>query len=105
MAKLIKVTKGVPRLSEEISAQIAEFELAKKQIDEKEAELKKQLLAEMEKAGILKVDNDELTITYIAPCDAETFDKKAFKKDHPDLHDQYVTMKPRASYIKIAVKG
>ena len=105
MNELIVMNDGVPCLVPEISAQIAEFETSIKTLEKQRDELKKAILDAMEGAGILKIDNDDVTINYIAPCDSESFDKKAFKKDHPDLHDQYVSMKPRAAYIKIAVKG
>lgn len=104
MNELITMNNGVPCLAEGISKQIAEFESSIKAMEKQRDDLKKSILEAMENAGVLKIDNDDVTINYIAPCDSESFDKKAFKKDHPDIHDQYVTMKPRSAYIKITVK-
>lgn len=66
--------------------------------------LKADILKEMETRGLLKLENDEIAIRYVAPTDAESFDKSAFRKANPDLYDEYVTMKPRAAYVTIKVK-
>ena len=67
-------------------------------------ELKAAIQAEMEKRNILKLDTDEIAIRYIAETDTESFDKARFKKENPDLYDEYITMKPRAAYVTIKVK-
>ena len=59
---------------------------------------------EMEKKGIKKIESEELLINYIESTDRETFDKKAFQKEHADLFDEYVTMKPVKSSIRVKVK-
>ena len=52
----------------------------------------------------MKIENDVLSIRYVAECDVESFDKAAFKKDNPDLYDNYISMKPRSAYITIKIK-
>ena len=84
---------------------LAHFEHMVKEIKEAEEQLKEQIRAEMEKRGIAKLESDDLIINYIAPTDAETFDKKRFRKEHPELHDEYITMTRRAGYVKITLKG
>lgn len=59
---------------------------------------------EMEKKGIKKIESDELLINYIESTDRETFDKKAFQEEHADLYDEYITMKPVKSSIRVKVK-
>ena len=104
MNEVIILNDGVPCLASEISTQIAEFERSIKAMEKQRDDLKKAIQEAMENAGVLKIDNDEVTINYIAPCDAEYFDKAKFKKEHPDIHDQYISMKPRNAYIKISAK-
>ena len=58
----------------------------------------------MESKGIIKVETEEITISYIAPTDRETFDSKRFKADHADLFDEYVKMSPVKSSVRIKVK-
>ena len=61
------------------------------------------LLAEMEARGIAKLECDGLSVSYIAPTDRETFDKKRFKAENPDMYDDYVDMKPVKASIRIKV--
>lgn len=102
--ELIKIENEVALLDSEVSRQIAEFEKQLKAIKEQEDELKQSILNEMESKGIIKVETDELAITYIAPSDRETFDSKSFKADHQDLYDEYVKMSPVKSSIRLKVK-
>lgn len=83
---------------------LAHFERMVKEIKAAEDELKTSIKNEMERRGITKLTDDELTITYIAPTDAEKFDKARFRKEHPELHDEYIRMTPVAGYIKITLK-
>lgn len=66
--------------------------------------LKADIQAEMERKGIIKIDTDEVAITYIAPTARETFDKKKFKKDMPDIYDRYVDFAPVSASLRIKIK-
>lgn len=101
---LIKVENNVPVLDAEISSQIAEFERQAKFIEEQEKRLKNAILTEMEAKGIIGIETDDLKITYVAPTDREKFDSKGFKSDHSELYDEYVSMIPVKSSIRIKVK-
>lgn len=91
-------------LKPEASAQLAEFERVANDIKEKQKKLKDKILAEMEEHGILKIETDELTITYIAESDRETFDSKAFRKDNPDLYDEYVKIGTVSASVRMKLK-
>ena len=82
-----------------------------KMIDEEEKELKEKkekireiLLKEMEDKNILKLENENISITYKAPTERETFRTKDFKKDLPDLYDAYVEFTPVKSSLLIKFK-
>lgn len=100
---LIKFANGNSLLDIETSNKIAEFERQLKEIKEQEEVLKEAIKAEMEAKGILKVEDEinGITITYIASTTRETFDSKRFKKDNPDLYDEYVKISPVKSSIRI----
>ena len=98
---LIKIENGISVLDIAVSNQIAEFERAMKAIKEQEEALKEAIKAEMEAKGILKIETDEMTISYIAPATRETFDNRKFKADNPDLYDEYVKLSPVKSSIRI----
>ena len=102
--ELIKVESGIALLDAETSAKIADFERKMKQIKEQEEALKTAILDEMEAKGLIKIETDEMIISYIASTDRETFDSKAFRKDHADLYDEYIKMQPVKSSIRIRVK-
>ena len=104
MNDLITIKDGTALLDVETSAKIAEFERKMKEIKEAEDALKQGILKEMEQKGILKVETEEMTISYIAPTDRETFDSKRFKFDHPDMFDEYVKMSPVKASVRIKVK-
>lgn len=104
MQELIKIENGIALLDAETSARIAEFERMAKSIKEQEDALKQAILAEMEEKGILKLETEEMTVSYVAPTDRETFDSKTFKKENPKLYDEYVKMTPVKSGVRIKVK-
>ena len=102
--ELIKIENDIALLDIETSAKIAEFERQAKAIKEQEDELKKAILEEMESKNIIKLETDDLMISYVSTTDRETFDSKAFREDHADLYDEYVKMTPAKSSIRIKVK-
>ena len=104
MNDLITINNGVALLDAETASKIADFERKMKEIKEAEDSLKQGILNEMEQKGILKVETEEITISYIAPTDRETFDSKRFKTEHADMFDEYVKMTPVKSSVRIKVK-
>lgn len=102
--ELIKVENEIGILDTEVSKKVAEFEKALKEIKEKEEKLKQNILSEMESKNILKLETDDLTITYIAPAERETFDSKKFREENSDLYDEYVKFSPVKSSIRVKVK-
>ena len=102
--ELIKVYGEAAILDGTTAKHIAEFEKMAKEIKVKEDELKKAILAEMESKGIIKLETDELTISYVASTDRETFDSKKLRADNPDLYDEYIRMSTVKSSIRIKLK-
>jgi hypothetical protein len=105
MNDLITITNGIAVLDSDIASRIADFERKLKDIKEAEDKLKQGVLEEMQEKGILKIETEEMTISYIAPTDRETFDSKRFRADHEDLFDEYVRMSPVKASVRIKVKG
>lgn len=104
MSELIKVDNGTVLLNEDVAKKIAEFELQMKYYKAQEDELKAAILAEMEAKNIIKLDNDFLTISYVAGSDRETLNSKQLRAELPDIYDAYVEIKPVKSSIRIKVK-
>ena len=104
MDNLIRIEQNTVLLNPEVSQKLAEFERLAKEIKAKQDELKKQIQEVMEINGIVKIETEELTISYIAPTTRETFDSKKFRKDNPDLYDEYVRMSPVSASVRMKVK-
>ena len=104
MDELIRVEQNTALLNPEVSSKLAEFERMAKEIKAKEDELKQRVLAEMEQHGILKIETDDLIINYVAETSRETFDSKAFRKDNPDLYDEYVKISTVSASVRMKVK-
>ena len=91
-------------LTSDTSKKIAEIEIKMKALKAKEEELKQMILKEMEEKNLLKLDAEELSISYIAPSERETFDSKALKEELPDVYDIYIKFSPVKSSIRIKLK-
>lgn len=104
MNDLIQVINGVPSLDGGTIKMIAEYEKAMKELKDKEDAIKQAILDEMEVKGILKVDSDDISISYIAPSERESFDSKTFRKEHSDLYDEYIKLIPVKSSIRMKIK-
>lgn len=105
MNDLINFERNKPMLDPQVSSAIAEYERTIDYLKGKVDAIKKTILEEMEKNGIIKIETDDVVITYIASTERETFDSKTFRKDHSDLYDDYIKMSPVKASIKIKVKG
>ena len=104
MDKLIKIENNTALLNPEVSRQLAEFERMAEEIKAKQKELKDKILLEMEERGIIKIETDELAINYVAAYSKETFDSKAFRKDNPDLYDEYVKIGTVSASVRMKLK-
>jgi len=102
--ELITVSQGVALLDAQTAVRIAEFERKMKEIKEAEDELKAAILEEMEEKNILKIQTDEMTISFVAGTERETLDSKQLKADHPDLYDSYIKLAPVKPSIRIKLK-
>lgn len=102
--ELITKDNNSVQLNSEISLKIANFEKQVKAIKEAEDKLKAQILEQMEKHNITKLDTQELTITYVAPTYRETFDSKKLRADDEELYNKYISLSSIKSSIRIKVK-
>lgn len=102
--EMIQVYKGEVMLTTEATNKIAELERTITELKKIQDDVKKAIIEEMEQKGVVKLDNDVVTITYIAPTDRETFDSKKFKEEQPDMYDEYVKISPVKASVRIKVK-
>lgn len=92
------------QLSDIITSELKMIDEEKKELKRKEEAIRETLLKEMEDKGIIKISDENISITYKAPTEKETFRTKDFKKDLPDLYDTYVEFTPVKSSLLIKIK-
>lgn len=91
-------------LSEEIVKKLVKFEKQVKKIEEQEDQIKQAILDAMQKYGVLKLENDLLSITYVGATTRESFDSKSFKKDYEDLYNKYINISLVKPSIRVKIK-
>lgn len=74
-----------------------------KEIGDSRNKLKEQLVDLMEAYGINKFDNDEMSISYVKARTGSRFDTTRFKKEHPDLYNQYLKETETAASVRFKV--
>lgn len=84
---------------------IASLMRMKKQLEDQEKELKKQLTKAMEDYGIKSYENDTIKMTYVAPTTRNTIDSTRLKKDHPELVEEYTKVSNVSASVRVTVKG
>ena len=104
MNDLIKIENGTAVLNGNVTKQIAEFETQIKALKKQEEDLKKSILDAMKENGVIKIDNDHLTINYVAGHDQERFDTKTFKEENKMIYDEYVKIVHVKDSVRIKAK-
>lgn len=103
--ELIKLYGEAAILDGTTAKHIAEFEKMAKEIKAKEDELKKAILEEMQDKGLIKLETDELVISFVSGTTRETLNTKSLKEELPDIYDTYVDIKSVKPSIRIKLKG
>lgn len=83
---------------------IAYYENEKKLAEENRNKVRDKIIEIMKAQGITKFENDSISITYIAPTDAETFDSKRFKEENPNTYQEYVKITHKKESVRITLK-
>lgn len=104
MADMIATRDGILILAKEFADKLVEFERQAATLKKQEDELKQALLEEMERRQILKIENDNLAITYVAASNRESFDSKRFRADFPTVYDDYVRISKVSPSVRIKLK-
>lgn len=76
-----------------------------KALTEQKNKIRDLIQKEMEEKGFYKIENDELSITYIAATTRESFDSKTFKEEHRDIYNLYTKQSEVAPSVRIKMKG
>lgn len=102
MNDLIKFKDG--KLDAQTICYILSVEMKMQALKEQYDAFKADLLTAMEQNGIVKYEDNNVRINYVAATQRETFDSKAFKADMPELYDEYVKFSNVKPSVRISVK-
>ena len=83
---------------------IADLTIQKKKLEEKEKEMRAQLVKAMEQYGVKKFESDSVTFTYTAPTVRNSIDSVKLKKELPDVAAKYTKTSNVSASVKIEVK-
>lgn len=100
---LVKVDGGLI-ISESFSVRLFCALQQYEDIKKKRDEMIEQLRSEMEKAGVVKIETDNMLINYIPEGTRETFDSKALREVSPDLYDQFVKLSTVKPSVRVKIK-
>ena len=104
MDDLIVLKNGEGALAPETVSKIADYERRMKELKEQEEALKEAIKEEMEAKNLIRLENEELVISYIAANDRISFDSKRFEKDHPEMYDEYLKVSKVRPSIRIKLR-
>lgn len=82
-----------PIVPQDVVSYVADLLALEKETKTKLDEAKKALRMAMEQHGIKTWDSGQFKATIAADSERASFDNIRFKKDHPDLYEQYTTLK------------
>lgn len=77
----------------------------KKELEDREKQLKENLVKAMESHGVKSFENDVIKMVYVAPTTRKTIDSTKLKQDHPDIAKQYTKTSEVSASVRVTVKG
>ncbi len=84
---------------------IKQFELQKKEAEEKAASLRQMLLEQMRSQNIKSFENERIKITYVEPTTRETIDSARLKKELPEIAEQYKKISNVKDSVRVTLKN
>jgi hypothetical protein len=61
-------------------------------------------LQAMEENGVIKLENELLSVSYVAEYEKETLDTAKLKKELPEIYDGYIKMSKVKASVRIKAK-
>ena len=83
---------------------IADIASKKKELDEQDKEMRKQLEKAMDQFAIKSFENDLVKITYVEPTTTTSVDSAKLKKNHPDVYAECSKVSEVKGSVRITVK-
>lgn len=88
----------------ELEKIIAEADQRKKEAEAEQEEMKKAIMAAMEKHGTTKFETERIRLTYVAPQTRTRIDTTRFKAECPELAEEYTVTTTTEPSLRIKIK-
>ena len=89
---LIRYEGGSPILDERTGARLAALEATIEQLETERDALRGMIRDEMKRIGCIRLQTEELTVSYIPAGTAGRLDTKALRAECPDVYDAYAKL-------------
>ena len=103
MNEIFKTENGTVIMLQDFSEEVARVKNQLKALKDLDQKYTDMIREAMEQYGVVKIETENLNVTYVQPTEKETFDSKAFKEDFPELYDEYVKMTPVKASLRVKV--
>lgn len=90
-------------MDKRLTSELCELLLQKKQIEEREKQLKAQIMQEMESYNEAKYEDDVLKISYVPESTSMTFDTKGFQKENPEAYKLFLKPTKKSAFLRVSV--
>lgn len=102
--ELDKVVVARQKVERKISKTVADLIQERDELNAREAELKDNIKASMEKFSVTKFETPVLTITYVAESLRSGIDVTRLKEEKPEIAQEYTKQSKVKSSIRIKLK-
>lgn len=93
------------RMVQGYERELAYFKAMMDRIEEEKARALDTLRQTMEEAGVRQIETERIKVTLVAESRSKTFDSTRFKKEHPELAEQFLKETTRKAHVKITLRG
>lgn len=103
-SKIDEIKVLINKLKEEHKEVFDKLDLYSSMISQCESEqgnIKKRLCTQMEKENLKNLSSSRFKVVYYSPSVAHKL-MDSFKKDYPDLYEEYTTKTEKSSYVKVS---
>lgn len=90
-------------MDKKLTSELCELLLQKKEIEEREKQLKAQIMLDMESCNEAKYEDDILKISYVPESTSMTFDTKGFQKENPEAYKMFLKPTKRSAFLRVSV--
>jgi len=90
-------------MNKDLTSELCDVLIQKKQLEEREKNLKALIMADMESCNEAKYEDDCLKIAYVPASESMTFDSKQFQKENPEAYKLFLKPTKKAAYLRVSV--